>query len=97
MLERKMKPSELTIKLKKNASPKTIETLDAIYQICQEQQDRGVDDFSISTISRLGSKRGIPKAQSIRNKAGESYRALIQSFADNSSTKGLIKIGRAHV
>jgi hypothetical protein len=86
-----MKPNDLILKLKENASAKTTETLDAIYQICQEQKDRGIDDFSVTTISRLGSKRGVPKAQSIRNKAGESYRALIQSFADNNSTKGLIK------
>ena len=45
----------------------------------------------MTTISRLGHKRGVPKPQSIRNKSGENYRALIQSFADYSPTKGLAK------
>lgn len=84
-----MTPQELLEKLKKDASDKTKETLDAIYQICQEQQDRGINEFSVATISRLGHKRGVPKPQSIRNKSGENYRALIQSFADSSPTKGL--------
>ena len=86
-----MTPKQLLEKLKEDASDKTKETLDAIYQICQEQQDRGVNEFSVSTISRLGHKRGVPKPQSIRNKSGENYRALIQIFADYSPTKGLVK------
>ncbi len=52
-------------------------------QICTEQQERGIGyDFSISTIAKLGNNSGVPKAQSIRNKTGEKYRALIQCFAD---------------
>jgi hypothetical protein len=47
-----------------------------------EQHYRGIHDFSISTISKLGFSRGVPKAQSIRNKTGEKYRALIQHFGD---------------
>ena len=86
-----MTPKQLLEKLKEDASDKTKETLDAIYQICQEQLDRGVNEFSVATISRLGHKRGVPKPQSIRNKSGENYRALIQSFADYSPTKGLVK------
>ena len=86
-----MTPTQLLEKPKEDASDKTKETLDAIYQICQEQLDRGVNEFSVTTISRLGHKRGVPKPQSIRNKSGENYRALIQSFADYSPTKGLAK------
>ena len=76
-----MKSEELLQKLKEDATPKTRKTLDAIYEICNEQLERGVGEFSIATISRLGIKRGVPKPQSIRNKSGEKYRALIEYFA----------------
>ena len=82
-----MKPEELFNKLKVGSSLKIQQSLDAIYEICTEQQERGIHDFSISTIAKLGNNRGVPKAQSIRNKTGEKYRALIQCFADLSSQK----------
>lgn len=69
--------------LKADSSSKIQESLEAIYEVCLEQKERGLTDFSIATIARLGHKRGVPKAQSIRNKTGEKYRALIQSFADS--------------
>ncbi len=37
----------------------------------------------MATIARLGHKRGVPKAQSLRNKTGESYRALLHSFEEH--------------
>lgn len=77
-----MKPDELLQKLKENASPRTCKTLDRIYDICVEQEQRGIDDYSVATIARLGHKRGVPKAQSLRNKTGESYRALLRAFED---------------
>jgi hypothetical protein len=77
-----MKPDELLEKLKETASAKACKTLDAIYGICVEQEQRGLDDFSVATIARLGYKRGVPKAQSLRNKTGESYRALLHSFEE---------------
>lgn len=82
-----MNPEELLNKLKLGSSLKNQQSLDVIYEICIEQQERGIHDFSISTIAKLGSHRGVPKAQSIRNKTGEKYRALIQYFADNASQK----------
>lgn len=69
--------------LKADSSSKIQESLEAIYEVCLEQKERGLTDFSIATIARLGHKRGVPKAQSIRNKTGGKYRALIQSFADS--------------
>ncbi|MCK7553247.1 gamma-mobile-trio protein GmtX [Marinobacter goseongensis] len=78
-----MKPEELLEKLKEKATPRASRTLEAIYEICKEQEQRGLDDFAIATIARLGHKRGVPKAQSIRNKTGEPYRALLQSFAEH--------------
>ena len=75
---------ELLEKLKQGASAKVKETLDAVYEVCREQQERGISDFSIATIAKLGAKRGVPKAQSIRNKSGDKYKALITAFADSS-------------
>jgi hypothetical protein len=78
-------PEEVLSQLKKKASSRVQNSLDAVFAICKEQQERGLNDFSYSTIARLGKGRGVPAAQSIRNKTGESYRTLIASF--NSSTK----------
>ncbi|CAH1601429.1 conserved hypothetical protein [Vibrio jasicida] len=78
-------PEEVLSQLKKKASSRVQSSLEAVFTICKEQQERGLNDFSYSTIARLGKGRGVPAAQSIRNKTGESYRTLIASF--NSSTK----------
>lgn len=86
-----MTPEELLHKLKHGSSLKIQQSLDAIYEVCIEQQERGIQDFSVSTISNLGFNRGVPKAQSIRNKTGEKYRALIQCFSDSSQTTKLTK------
>lgn len=82
-----MSPEDLLVKLKQNVSIKAQETLDAIFQICNEQRERGISDYSIATIARLGHKRGVPKAQSLRNKTADHYRALISAFADTSPVK----------
>ena len=79
-----MTPEELLVELKMDVKLKVDQTLQAIYEVCSEQKKRGLSDFSFSTISRLGEGRGVPKAQSIRNKTGEPYRALIKSFEDNT-------------
>jgi hypothetical protein len=67
--------------LKKQKSSRVQNSLDAIFKICTEQQERGLNEFSYSTIARLGKGRGVPTAQSIRNKTGEPYQTLITSFA----------------
>jgi hypothetical protein len=41
----------------------------------------------VATIARLGYKRGVPKAQSLRNKTGESYRALLLHLKKNIITR----------
>lgn len=86
-----MTPEDMLEELKRNSSDKVQFTLDAIYEVCKEQADRGIFDFSISTISKLGCKRGVPKAQSIRNKTGEKYRALISCFTEAQSHKRPLK------
>jgi hypothetical protein len=78
-------PEQVLNQLKKKASSRVQNSLEAVFTICKEQQERGLNDFSYSTIARLGKGRGVPAAQSIRNKTGESYRTLIASF--NSSAK----------
>jgi len=78
-------PEQVLNQLKKKASSRVQNSLEAVFTICKEQQERGLNDFSYSTIARLGKGRGVPAAQSIRNKTGESYRTLISSFS--SSTK----------
>ena len=90
-----MKTEKLLAKLKEGTSVKKQETLDAIYTICSEQVERGLTDFSIATIAKLGFKRGVPKAQSLRNKAGEKYRRLISSFEQKSPFKGLTKLSKS--
>lgn len=82
----------MLVHLKTIASSRTHRTLEAIYEVCEEQAQRGIADFSFSTIARLGEKRGVPKAQSIRNASGAHYRSLIESFvAANPSKKSAFK------
>lgn len=90
-----MTSKDLLENLKKETSLKVQETLDAIYQVCLEQQERGIQDFSIATISKLGHKRGVPKAQSIRNKSGEKYRTLINNFSSETEQKRPIKVSKS--
>ena len=80
-------PEHLLETLKQGASPKVQDTLDAIYHVCNQQVKQKLYDFSIATIARLGHQKGIPKDQSIRNKSGKKYRALITCFADNNTNK----------
>lgn len=77
-----MNPEEVLIMLKSRSSVRCQKSLDAIFAICDAQVKKGVMDFSYAAIARLGADKGVPKAQSIRNKSGEPYRALIQSFID---------------
>ena len=53
-------------------------SLKIIHEICQEQVERGSKDFSVATIGLLSEKRGGPVTQTIRNKTGEEYRAVIE-------------------
>jgi hypothetical protein len=88
-----MYPKAMLEHLKTIASPRTYSTLEAIYEVCQEQVERGISDFSFTTVARLGEKRGVPKAQSIRNAPGVHYRALIESFAATSPAKQVANKG----
>ena len=65
----------------RHADPRKARSLRLIHAVCVEQQDRGSNDYSIATIGRLSADRGGPAAGAIRNKTGEAYRALINTFA----------------
>ncbi|ADT69844.1 hypothetical protein PSEHALCIP103_03372 [Pseudoalteromonas haloplanktis] len=79
-----LSPKTVHEQLKKQTSSRVQSSLDAIFQVCTEQKERGLNEFGYSIIARLGKGRGVPAAQSIRNKTGEPYRTLIASFANSS-------------
>ena len=56
-------------------------SLRLIYDICVEEQEKGSDDYRVSTIGKFSSARGGPGAGTIRNRSGEAYRAIIATFA----------------
>ena len=74
-------PNELCKKLKQNSTSKTVKSITIIHNVCTEQAERGSNDFSIATIGRLSEAAHGPKTQAIRNKTGDKYRALIESWA----------------
>ncbi|MBP2081779.1 MULTISPECIES: gamma-mobile-trio protein GmtX [unclassified Pseudomonas] len=81
-----MSPEEMLAHLC-NKSPKQKDYLQAVYAVCKEHAESGSTDFSVATIARIGAERGVPKAQSIRNKTGENYRALISTFATSDEAR----------
>jgi|SRR5690554_1625736 len=67
-------------------------SLEALYAVCKEHYEAGAVDFRIATIAKLGASRGVPSAQTIRNKTGEPYRAVIEAWqALGSQRKQAIK------
>lgn len=65
-------------------STRTIQSLEAIHKVCAELKKRGHSDFSVAAVAAFGEGRGVPKAQSIRNKTGEPYRVLIDAWRKTS-------------
>ncbi|MDD2336380.1 MAG: gamma-mobile-trio protein GmtX [Geobacteraceae bacterium] len=84
-----MTPDELLDLLKAKSNARKQRSLEIINGICREQLDRGSRDFSIATIGRLSSEQGGPSPQTIRNKGGYDFRALIATWAEHS--KGAMK------
>jgi hypothetical protein len=62
-------------------APKQKPSLEAIYSVCKEIATSGSTDFSYANVARRGAERRVPRAQSIANKTGENYQALIKCFA----------------
>lgn len=63
-------------------STRSRKTLEALRVICEEHYSSGAVDFKVATISKLGANRGVPSAQTIRNKTGEPYRAVIEAWQE---------------
>ena len=61
-------------------SARSRKSLEALHTVCQEHHGAGAVDFRIATIAKLGASRGVPSPQTIRNKSGEHYRALIDAW-----------------
>jgi len=80
--------------IKKDSSKRAEQSLDAIYYVCLNQLKNGETDFSYSTISRIGQDKGVPRAQSIRNKSGEKYQQLIAYFKKEAEVKNPKKLNR---
>ncbi|MBI6949761.1 gamma-mobile-trio protein GmtX [Pseudomonas koreensis] len=76
-----MEPKDVLLSLKSQCSAKVGRSLDAIFLVCEQKLNNGDLNFNYSSIARDGVVHGVPKAQSIRNKTGAIYRALIESFA----------------
>jgi hypothetical protein len=75
-----MTPIEMLEHLKAITTMRTHKTLDAVFNACKEQKERGSTDFSYAMIARVGKVYGVPAAQSLRNQSGANYRALIDTF-----------------
>lgn len=79
-----MSPDQMLAQFKANANSRKARSLDILSAVCQEQFERGSKDFTIATIGRLSLKKGGPATQSIRNKSGAEFKALITAWANQS-------------
>lgn len=88
-----MTPDQLLEQLKQNCSSRKLRNLEILQEICRKQSERGGKDFSIATIGRLSAEKGGPATQSIRNKTGNDFKALISAWAGHTggSTRKLPK------
>lgn len=87
-------PDEFVTRLKEDASTRKRRSFEILHCICKEQYERGSKDFSIPTIVRLSVEAGGPFEQTIRNKEGSGYRALLScwaNYADGVTKKPKIK------
>ncbi|MDX2370471.1 MAG: gamma-mobile-trio protein GmtX [Colwellia sp.] len=75
-------PEEMFEHLIKGASSRVVKGLTILHKVCNEQSERGSTDFTIATIGRLTEDAGSIKVQTIRNKTGNKYQALIESWSE---------------
>jgi hypothetical protein len=83
MTQKNLAPQVVLAALQQGATKRTQRSLEIISTICTEQNENGVNDFSVATIGRLSSKRGGPAPQAIRNASGAHYRALLHAWAQH--------------
>ena len=80
-----MTPDQILEQLKSVASnSRKVRNLEIIDAVCREQYERGSRDFSIAQVGRLSAERGGPAVQSIRNKTGDDFKALISAWATHT-------------
>lgn len=79
-------PDELYNQLCENASTRKKNTLSLVHEVCKQQSESKVKDFSLGTIAALMADKGGLSEQALRNKNGESYRLLINQWAEYSNT-----------
>lgn len=84
-----MNPEQLLEQLKVSANVRKAKSLDILNSVCREQFERSGKDFSIGLIGRLSEEKGGPATQSIRNKTGNDFKALISAWANH--TGGSVK------
>lgn len=75
-------PDVFFAQLIEGASTRKKHSLEIIHSICKGQNERGSKDFSIPTIVRLLDGTGGPTEQTVRNKGGADYRALLSCWAN---------------
>lgn len=82
-------PDEFVEEISQNISTRKKRSIEILHKICKDQHDRGSKDFSIPTISRISVNENGPSEQTIRNKDGADYRALLNCWATytDGSTK----------
>jgi len=74
-------PEEFVFQLSENVSTRKRRSIELLHNICKEQHMRGSKDFSIPTIVSLSNAIGGPSEQTIRNKSGSDYRAVLSCWA----------------
>lgn len=79
-----MNPEQLLDQLKTSATIRKIKSLEVLNAVCREQFERGSKDFTIATIGRLSEEKGGPATQSIRNKTGDDFKALISAWVNHT-------------
>lgn len=77
-----MNPELLLEQLKSSANVRRTKSLEILHSVCREQFERGSKDFSIALIGRLSEEQGGPATQTIRNKTGDDFKALISAWAN---------------
>lgn len=90
-----MDPEVLLEQLRNGAqSGRKVKSLELVHAVCKEQIQRGSIDFSIATVGSITKAKGGPAAQSIRNKSGEDYRAIIACWAKHAVDRSGSKPGK---
>ena len=78
-------PNKLFLQLCENATTRKKRSLERIHKACENQYKLKDKNFSIPTIAKLIASEGGPSEQGLRNKNGEDYRLLINTWASSTA------------